>query len=74
MFKFLPPPKGLWHIGEQCGVDCYMDMDSYIYGESTDKFFEVDMLEFPTYQYSMFNGLPVSHARKWIEENKKKLL
>jgi hypothetical protein len=51
-----------------------MDMDSYIYGESTDKFFEVDMLEFPTYQYSMFNGLPVSHARKWIEENKKKLL
>jgi hypothetical protein len=64
MFKYLPPENGLWHVGEQCGLDLYMDVDS-------DQYFYVDMIKYPEYNYGIFQGKSIEFATNWIENQDK---
>ncbi len=56
MNKFLAPSRGLWHLGEQCGIDLYWDMDS-------DEFLEVDVLINESYRIGEFQGRLLSSIR-----------
>lgn len=70
MFKYLPPKSGLWHIGEQCAKDLYMIMEE----DSEEKYFEIDMIDFPSYEYGMFQGKSIEEAKNWKELNKSDIL
>ena len=63
MFKYLAPDEGLWHIGEQCGEDTYLDLGNNL--ES----FNVDIFTVDDYECGMFNGETLEYAKKWIEEH-----
>jgi hypothetical protein len=61
---FLPPKNGLWYLGEQCGKDEYMDMDSI-------KFLTVDIINlekyFPDkYNFGYFHGWEMGKAEKYL--------
>ncbi len=70
MFKYLPPSEGMWHIGEQCGKDLYMLMEE----DSLQTYFEIDMIDFPTYEYAQFQGKTLQEAETWVEMNKTSIL
>lgn len=60
MNKYLSPPTGLWHLGEQCGIDLYKDVE-------TGEFLEIDVIENGLwYTIGMFQGKSLDHAKNQL--------
>ena len=66
MFKYLPPANGLHHLGEQCGMDLYMNYDNH----QGDVYLEVNIFDFFDYEIGIFQGKSLKFANNWLKKHK----